>query len=108
MSRIDLDIPIACTLSSDALAQRREETVAALFRQAEASQELEDGYAFGFPGSDEWADQLLDFIKFERQCCAFFRFDLSFEPNQGRIWLTLRGGEGVKAFLESELVIGGE
>jgi hypothetical protein len=105
MNRINLDIPIACTLPNAALARRREETIATLFQRAETSQELEDGYAFRFPGTDEWAGQLLDFIKFERRCCAFFKFELSFEPNQGHIWLSLRGGEGVKAFIQAEMEI---
>jgi len=106
MNKINLDIPIACTLSDAALARRREDTIASLFQQAEARQELEDGYAFRFPGTDAQADHLLDFIKFERRCCAFFTLDLSFEPNQGHIWLSLRGGDGVKAFIQAELAIG--
>ena len=105
MNKINLDIPIACTLSEAALARRREETIATLFQQAGAYQELEDGYAFHFPGTDAQADQLLDFIKFERRCCAFFTFDLSFAPEQGPIWLSLRGGDGVKAFIQAELAI---
>ena len=101
------NIPIACALSEAALAQRRQTTIATLFQQATARQELEDGYRFCFPGSNEQADELLDFIKFERHCCAFFTFELSFEPNRGNIWLTLRGGDGVKAFIQGELEIGG-
>jgi hypothetical protein len=104
MNKIDLDIPIACTLSDKALAHRRENTIATLFQQAEARQELADGYTFRFPGTDQVADQLLDFIKFERRCCAFFTFELSFAPNEGPIWLSLRGGDGVKAYLQEELL----
>ena len=103
MDKIGLDIPITCNLPDGALARRRKDTVARLFQQAEASQELEDGYKFRFPGTDDWADQLLDFIKFERRCCAFFTFALSFEPNQGYIWLSLHGANGVKAFIWEEL-----
>ena len=106
MDKFELDIPITCTLSEADLAQRRENVMAMLFQQAEAHQELEDGYRFRFPGTDEWSDQLLDFIKFERRCCAFFTFELSFEPNKGSIWLALRGGNGVKAFIQAELEIG--
>ena len=101
------DIPIACTLSEVDLAKRRETTIATLFQQAIARQELDDGYRFCFPGTDEQADELLNFIKFERHCCAFFTFELSFEPNQGNIWFILRGGDGVKAFIQAELEIGG-
>ncbi len=103
MDKFELDIPIACTLSEADLAQRRENVMAMLFQQAEAHQELEDGHRFRFPGTDDWADQLLNFIKFERCCCAFFTFELSFEPNKGSIWFSLRGGNGVKAFIQAEL-----
>ena len=106
MDKVSLDIPIACTLSDTALAKWREDTILTLFQQAEASRELEDGYSFCFPGTDDWADQLLDFIKFERRCCAFFTFGLSFEPNQGHIWLSLRGGDEIKTFIRTELEIG--
>ena len=106
MNKIELDIPIACTLPTSDLAQRLDNTIIALFQQADGRQELEDGYRFRFPGTDEWADQLLDFVKFERNCCAFFAFDLAFEPNRGPIWLALRGSDGVKAFVKGELEIG--
>lgn len=106
MNKIDLDIPIACTLSDFDMAQRLDSTIASLFQQANGRQELADGYRFQFPGTDELAVQLLDFIKFERNCCAFLTFALTFEPNHGPIWLTLSGGDGVKAFIRQELKIG--
>lgn len=104
MDKIIVDIPIVCTLNAADLDQRRQEVGDSIFSQAEAWQELADGYQFRFPGSDEWADQLLDFIKFERRCCPFFKFELSFEPNQSYVWLSLRGGEGVKDFLRAEFL----
>lgn len=108
MNKIALnDIPIACTLSAAELKERQKSTLATLFQQTDITEELEDGYRFRFPGTAAYADQLLDFIKFERQCCAFFTFELTFEPNQGYIWLALRGNEGVKMFIQGELAIGG-
>jgi hypothetical protein len=65
--------------------------------------ELTDGYALRFPGSDTWANTLLQFITYERACCPFFTFALTFEPEQGPIWLHLRGPEGVKAIIENML-----
>ena len=47
------------------------------------------------------AGRLLDLINSERQCCQFFRFELSFEPQQGPVWFRVRGSEQVKAFLEA-------
>ena len=58
--------------------------------------ELEDGYEFRFPGSEEWATRLTEFIVFERECCPFLAFELVFEPEGGPIRLRVRGPEGVK------------
>ena len=60
-----------------------------------------DGYALRFPGNDTWANQLTQFITFERKCCPFFIFSLLFEPKQGPIWLRLRGSAGIKEFVAS-------
>jgi hypothetical protein len=93
------EAPLACTLTESELVTRNEE-VSDLFKHAQQLDELADGYALRFPGSDTWANTLLQFINFERGCCHFFTFALVFEPKQGSIWLHLRGPEGVKAIIE--------
>ena len=35
----------------------------------------------------------------ERDCCAFFTFELMFQPQHGPISLRLRGPDGVKDFM---------
>jgi hypothetical protein len=96
-------IPIACILPDDAYQARRGELQTAVCNHIQTSRELSDGYGFQFPGTDEWAAKLLEFITFERECCAFITFELLFEMEKGPIWLNLRGGDGVKTFVESEL-----
>jgi len=91
-------LPIACNLTGAELAQRGEE-VADLFQYVQQVQELPDGYAFRFPGDDTWATQALEFIRAERACCPFFTFELVFEPQQGPIWLRMRGAGDVKEFI---------
>ena len=93
------EVPLACTLTATELVTRAEE-VNDLFKHVQQVDELTDGYALRFPGSDTWANTLLQFIAFERACCPFFTFALVFEPQQGPIWLHLRGPEGVKAIIE--------
>lgn len=97
------EMPIACELSDEVLAKRRLNILNDLWRSVETQQELSDGYAFRFPGSNELAQKLLAFVLVERQCCAFFQMELVFPPANGPIWLHLRGGEGVKQFIEAEL-----
>ncbi len=94
---------IACNLSAAEMAARERELADSVFSQAEQVEELADGYALRFPGSDEWANRLLQFITFERACCPFFSFELGFEPNQGPIWLRIHGPEGVKEVIAEML-----
>ena len=93
------ETPLACTLTESELVTRSAE-VKDLFKHVQQVDELADGYALRFPGDDTWANTLLQFITFERACCHFFTFALLFEPEQGSIWLHLRGPEGVKAIVE--------
>jgi hypothetical protein len=96
------EIPLACTLSQPEQMTRNTE-LNDLFKHVQQTKELPDGYALRFPGSDTWANTLLQFITYERACCPFFTFALTFEPRQGPIWLHLRGTEGVKAIIENML-----
>jgi len=76
-------LPVACKLTGPEGAGRRLEVSEALSGDVLRADELEDGYAFGFPGSAEWARKLVDFVNFERACCPFFAFELAFEPDGG-------------------------
>lgn len=84
------NIPLACTLT-DADLKVRSREVADLFGHATAVEELPDGYAFAFPGSDAWAHQLLAFVVFERACCPFYSFSLRSPSPHDTIWLEVRG-----------------
>jgi hypothetical protein len=90
---------LACTLTGAEQVTRQAE-VNELFTHVQQVDELADGYALRFPGSDAWANALLQFTSFERRCCPFFTFVLVFEPEQGAIWLQLRGPDGVKAIIK--------
>jgi hypothetical protein len=96
------DIPVACTLDATDQARRGDE-IAPLFGEVQETRELPDGYALRFPGDETWAARLLALIAEERACCPFFTFALVFEPQQGPLWLHLRGPEGTKEFVASML-----
>jgi len=93
------DLPVACTLSAAELRARGEDVVAPLFARAQRLQETTDGYCFAFPAEAEGVRNLLEFILSERDCCPFFTFELAFPSPHESVWLTLRGGEGVKEFV---------
>ena len=95
------ELPIACSLSEQERVTRGEE-ISDLFKDVQQVHELADGYAYRFPGNEECGSRLLKFIMGERSCCLFFTFELIFEPNQGPIWLHIRGPEGVKEFIKNK------
>jgi hypothetical protein len=92
------DAPIACSLAADERAVRRAQ-ITALFAGIQQVRELDDGYALAFPGQAPWPQQVLSFIEGERSCCLFFTFELTFLPNNGPLWLHIRGPQGVKDIL---------
>jgi hypothetical protein len=98
------EIPIVCTLSAEELNVRREEITRNVLGGVQEVVELPDGYAVRFPGDAGWAEKLLAFIVGERACCAFFTFELVFEPQQGPLWLRLRGPEGTKEVVATMLM----
>lgn len=98
-------IPIACTLTPDSLQARKENELLQLFQKAQQIKSVENGYSFQFLGDNAMAQQLFEFIQVERECCSFFQFNLQFEPQNGPIWLTLSGADGVKSFIESQGIL---
>ena len=93
--------PIACTLSLTDQKERHEHLQKGLFSRVAETTELPDGRAYQFPGDEETARELVEFINFERHCCAFSTFELHFAPEHGPITLSLHGPEGIREFLES-------
>lgn len=98
-----MDPPLACDLAAlgAAARARRRALAAQLHAMTRQVRERPDGYAFRYP-----ADALLataEFVALERRCRPFFRFDLTLEPDDGSLWLSIGGPAGAKAFLTAEL-----
>jgi hypothetical protein len=96
-------LPLACSLSERDLAKRRRELAENVAGGVLKVDELEDGYAFVFPGSAEWAARLVELVNAERTCCPFFAFELVFQPDLGPVLLKIRRPEGAKELTETEL-----
>ena len=97
------ETPIACKLTTEELAERG--SAVKILEENEQIRELDDGYAFRFSGSSDMAVRLLAHVIEERLCCPFFTFELVFEPDEGAIWLSLRGSAAIKEFVAAN---GGE
>src|SRR5215831_11666802 len=94
---------VSCKLTPPELQQRKESMITRLRLQVTDKQELDNGYAFKFPGDDRTIDELVEFIKTERECCGFFTFSLSVSGDQSEAWLTLTGPAGAKEFIVAEM-----
>jgi len=101
LSEVVAQVPIACLLTGDELAARQE-VAGDLLDLAQQVRELNNGYAFEYPSTEEWANKLLAFVVEERECCPFFTFELIFEANQGSLWLRIGGSADIKEFIRAE------
>jgi len=101
------ELPIACKLTDEEQHKRREELSRELFSGRKGTRELDDGYEFVFAGGADWAEKLVRFVVYERECCPFFSFEVLFEPGGGPISLRVRGPEGTKRFVDEEGFVGG-
>jgi hypothetical protein len=81
----------------------RRESRLDLFREAEAVEELPDGYAFRFACTQERIGAILKLITVERSCSPFLTFELIFSAQEGPLWLRLRGPAESKAYIENGL-----
>lgn len=97
------DLPIACTLTPDALRARREGLLSDLLRQAESRDELSDGLRLRFPPTGAALSTIVRTVEAERHCCRFLRFVLTVEPDGGPISLELSGPPGSREFLAGSL-----
>jgi hypothetical protein len=64
--------------------------------------ELSDGFELKFSAAD--LRSVVSFIDRERRCCPFLRFELALLPREEVFWLRVTGAEGVKPFLQAELL----
>jgi hypothetical protein len=94
---------LSCKLTTPELQKRKETVLESLRKQVIESKELPKGYAFKFVGTDQMIDEILEFIKTERECCDFFTFNLSVGGDKSEIWLEIIGIDGAKDFVKTEL-----
>ena len=77
-------LEIACRLTSPDLARRLDELRSGLLSRVLAVDWLPEGAKFDLPHTDETANDLLDFVRYERQCCPFLDFTVTL-PAAGTI-----------------------
>lgn len=94
-----------CKLTSPELQQRKATVIASLKAKVISKKELKNGFIYQFVGSNEVVDELISFIKTERECCDFFVFNLSISGDKSEARLEISGPKGAKEFIKSELAL---
>ena len=97
--------PLACDMTAIPAEQRPVHLAKSreLFSHIEESRELPDGYEFRFADERDLLKNLAEFVSLEKVCCAFLRFEIQIEAENGPVWLRLTGREGVKQFIREEI-----
>jgi hypothetical protein len=97
------DVPIACTLSPEALQARREALLADRLRRAQSREFTADGLRVIFAADGETLATLARVVDVERLCCRFLRFLISVAPDGGPIALEFSGPAGSREFIAALL-----
>jgi len=94
------DGALTCSLTSDELLERKQELREKIFPQLVKKESLNNGYIYYFEDNQELAEDILEFIGKEKQCCPFFKFDFSVLPFKKGLALQISGSPAVKDFLK--------
>ena len=97
------ELPVACTLSPDALQARRQGLLADLLHQAQSHELTGNGLRIVFSADAERLATIARVVDAERQCCRFMTFVVTVAPDGGPITLELSGPAGTREFLAALL-----
>jgi hypothetical protein len=92
-----------CKLTAPELRERKATVIARLKKEIKNKEEMANGFAYQFDGSDAMMDEIISFVKVERTCCDFFDFNLSIRGDGSEARLEITGPEGTKDFIQTEL-----
>jgi hypothetical protein len=93
--------PFACNLKAFTPDQRaRHHQLIVRFTSAVTEiRELKDGYSLHIDTVQAPLVDIAEWVDLERRCCPFFDFQMDVHGEDGSLWLSLKGREGVKDFI---------
>lgn len=102
-----MESAFVCNINAldDIQRTRYKEIIVKLNKERHSVKDLSDGYGFRFKAESQLIQDVAEFIVYERLCCPFFDFELAVEQDSNRLWLRLRGQEGIKEFIRYEFKI---
>lgn len=90
-------IALACKLTDKEQIKRMNELHRTLFKKISQVIEHQNSYELVFDqAGDGMISDLTEFIKFERQCCPWLVFHLTFQPEEGPISLEMGDSKETK------------
>jgi hypothetical protein len=97
-------IPFACNLKAFQPAERVRwrELIEQVMSAVVSARELNNGYALRMDTGRTSLVQVAQWIDLERKCCPFFDFQVAVHGEDGSLWLSLTGREGVKQFIDAD------
>lgn len=97
-------IPFACNLKAFTPQQRKQwkQLIDQLMPAVVSARERNDGYALQVDTRKLSLVEAAQWVELERKCCPFFNFQLDLHGEDGGLWLSLTGREGLKQFIEMD------
>lgn len=83
-----METPIACSLTSTQLADRRRTVLDSIRKDMRSIARLPAGYAYDFPMTSEMLKRVNHLVELERQCCAFLTFTITESDTSIRLEIT--------------------
>ena len=77
------ELPIACTLTPDALRARQAGLLSDLLRRTDGREDLSGGIRLRSAPTGETLLTIVRAVEAERHCCRFLRFGITIEPDGG-------------------------
>lgn len=96
--------PFACNLKAFTPAERIRwrKLIEHVSSAVVVARELNDGYALRVNASQASLGEVAEWVDLERKCCPFFDFQVDVHGQDGSMWLSLKGREGVKDFIRMD------
>jgi len=93
--------PFACNLKPFTPDQRVRwrQLIERVMSSVTEARELKDGYSLRVDTAQAPLVDVAEWVDLERRCCPFFDFQMDVHGEDGSLWLSLKGREGVKDFI---------
>jgi len=96
--------PFACNLKAFTPDQRVRwrQLIDRVTSAVTEARELRDGYGLKVNTAQVPLVEVAEWIDLERRCCPFFDFQIDVHGEDGNLWLSLKGRDGVKDFIRGD------